>query len=87
MNLTDRIIVKAADWKLRQWAAKIKGGETLTNDQKTSIAGVVAALCGAIAVFFPQAGPIVQQLSGAIAAVAIALLGIWTNKPDAPKAP
>lgn len=51
-----------------------------TNDQKTTISGAIAAVGAAIAIFFPSAGPIIQQIASAIAIAAIALLGYFSNK-------
>jgi hypothetical protein len=51
-----------------------------TNDQKTTISGAVIAIGAAIAIFFPQAGSLIQQIASAIAIVAIAFLGYWSNK-------
>ena len=54
----------------------------MTNDQKTSISGLIAAIGAIIAAFVPQVGPTVQALSGAISAICIAILGYFTNKAD-----
>lgn len=52
----------------------------LTNDQKATITGAIIALGGAVAIFFPQVGPLIQQIAQVVALVAIAFLGYLTNK-------
>lgn len=54
----------------------------MTNDQKTSIAGLISAIGLVIAAFFPQVGTTVQSICSAISAIAIGAMGYYTNKPD-----
>ena len=54
----------------------------MTNEQKTSIAGLISAIGILIAAFFPQVGNTVQTVAGALGAIAIAVLGFYTNRPD-----
>jgi hypothetical protein len=55
----------------------------MTNDQKATISGAIVGLGAAVAIFFPQFGDIIQQISAAIAVLAVTFLGYYTNKPDA----
>ena len=54
----------------------------MTNDQKASIAGLISALGMLIASFLPQAGETIQQVAAAISAIAISILGWYTNRAD-----
>jgi predicted Na+-dependent transporter len=54
----------------------------MTNDQKSTITGAIIAIGAAIAVFFPQAGPVIQSIASAVAIIAVTMLGYYTNKPE-----
>ena len=54
----------------------------MNNDQKATIAGAITAIGAAIAVFFPQAGPFIQQVASGISIIAVTVLGYYCNKPD-----
>jgi len=54
----------------------------MNNDQKATIAGAITAIGAAIAVFFPQAGPVIQQIAAGISIIAVTILGYLANRPD-----
>jgi len=53
----------------------------MNNDTKTSVAGGVAGVCQLVGLFVPGA----HALCDPISAVAIVVLGWFTNKPTLPK--
>lgn len=57
----------------------------MSNDQKATIAGAITAVGAAVAVFFPQLGTVIQAIASGLAIIAVAVLGYYTNKPDATK--
>jgi uncharacterized membrane protein YjjB (DUF3815 family) len=56
----------------------------MNTDLATSVAGAVAAICGILA-YFNVIVP--QPVSAAIGAVAVGVLGYFTNKASKPKPP